>query len=130
MNIIFMAHSGVRWLILLVAVIAVVKFASGWRRGGAFTSLDRGLSTGFSGLMDLQALLGLIVLFGLSSGGFPAYRLEHGVTMILAVIVGHLPARWKKAAPALRFRNSLLCIVGALLLVLAGIARLPGGFTR
>ena len=129
MNIILMAHSGVRWLILLVAVIAVVKFAIGWRRGGEFTKVDSGLSAGFSGLMDLQALLGLIVLFGLG-GGFPAYRLEHAVTMILAVIVGHLPARWKKAAPALRFRNSLLCIVGALLLVLAGIARLPGGFTR
>ncbi len=123
-------HSIVRWLILLVAIIAVVKFAIGWRRGSEFTKMDNGLSAGFSGLMDLQALLGLIVLFGLSSGGFPAYRLEHGITMLLAVVVGHLPARWKKALPALRFRNSLLCIVGALLLVLAGIARLPGGFTR
>lgn len=123
-------HSIVRWLILLVAVAAVTKFALGWRRGGEFTGLDRGLSTGFSGLMDLQALLGLIVLVGLSSSGFPSYRIEHAVTMLLAVIVGHLPARWKQAAPSLRFRNSLLCIVGALLLVLAGIARLPGGFTR
>lgn len=128
MNFILMAHSGLRWLILLIAIVAVIKFAIGWLRGGAFTGLDRGLSVGFSGLMDLQALLGVILLFGL--GGFPSYRLEHLTTMLLAVIVGHLPARWKNAPPALRFRNSLLCIVIALLLVLAGIARLPGGFTR
>jgi len=85
---------------------------------------------GFSGLMDLQALLGVILLFGLSSGGFPGYRMEHLTTMLLAVIVGHLPMRWKNAPPALRFRNGLFCILGALLLVLVGIARLPGGFAR
>ena len=83
MDLVLMLHSMVRWLVLLAAVAAIVKFAVGWRRGGAFSGLDRGLSLGFSGLLDLQALLGLIVLIGggLAGAGFPRYRLEHAVTM-------------------------------------------------
>ena len=132
MDLVLMLHSLVRWLVLLSAVAAIVKFAVGWLRGGAFSGLDRGLSLGFSGLLDLQALLGLIVLIGggLAGAGFPRYRLEHAVLMLAAVVVGHLPSRWKQAPPAIRFRNALLCVLGALLLVIAGIAVLPGGLSR
>ena len=49
MNILFMAHSGLRWLILIVALIAVIKFLVGWLRGGSFKGMDRGLMAGFSG---------------------------------------------------------------------------------
>lgn len=124
-------HSYLRWLIVIVAVTAIVKFAIGWLRGGAFKGMDRGLASGFAGLMDLQVLLGLIILIGLGGGeGYPMVRIEHGVTMILAAVVGHLPARWKKAADDVRFRNTLFCILGALLLVFVGVMRLPGGWNR
>lgn len=124
-------HSYLRWLIVIVAITAIVKFAIGWLRGGAFKGMDRGLASGFAGLMDLQVLLGLIILIGLGgSEGYPMVRIEHGVTMILAAIVGHLPARWKKAADDIRFRNTLFCILGALLLVFVGVMRLPGGWNR
>ena len=46
MNILLMAHSGLRWLILLVAVIAIIKFAVGWRTGSAFKGMDRGTHGG------------------------------------------------------------------------------------
>lgn len=134
MNALLDIHSIIRWLILLIAFIAVVKFAIGWLRGGAFKGMDRGLTTAFSGMMDLQALLGLILLLGLgfseSGGGFTRHRLEHAFVMILAAVVGHLPARWKKAADNIRFRNALFCILGALLLVYIGVTTLPGGWTR
>ena len=134
MNIIFIAHSHLRWLVLLVAAAAVIKFAIGWLRGGAFKGMDRGLAAGFSGAMDLQATLGLINLlwlgFSADGGGFTRYRLEHAFIMILAAVLGHLPARWKKAADGIRFRNTLFCILGALLLVYIGVAALPGGWAR
>lgn len=124
-------HSYLRWLIVIVAVTVIVKFAIGWLRGGAFKGMDRGLASGFAGLMDLQVLLGLIILIGLGGGeGYPMVRIEHGVTMILAAVVGHLPARWKNAADDIRFRNTLFCILGALLLVFVGVMRLPGGWNR
>ncbi|MDP1713895.1 MAG: hypothetical protein Q8L41_04040 [Anaerolineales bacterium] len=132
MNFLLVSHSTMRWLVLLVAVIAAVKFAIGWLRGGEFKGMDRGLAAGFGGLLDLQATLGLILLIwaGLTGAGFPMVRIEHASTMVLAVVVGHLPARWKKAEDQIRFRNTLFCILGALLLVYVGVMRLPGGWNR
>lgn len=121
-------HSWVRWAIVLVAVVAVVKFALGWLRKQEFKAMDRGLASGFSGLMDLQMLLGLIVLFGagFTGAGFPMYRVEHAITMTLAVVAGHTPALWRKAPDAVRFRNTLFAILVSLALVYVAVAALPG----
>ena len=50
--------------------------------------------------------------------------------MILAAVVAHLSARWKNADDKTRFRNNLFTIIASLILVLVGIASLPGGFSR
>lgn len=127
-GIILMIHSIVRWLILIVALAAIVKFALGLAQKRAYDKMSNGLMAGFSGLMDLQALLGIIVLLwdGFAGVGFPMYRIEHAITLLLAVVVAHLPARWKKAADNVRYRNGLLAILGSLLLVVLGIMVLPG----
>jgi len=131
MDILLVIHSHTRWLILLVALVAIVKFAIGWLRGGTFKGIDRGLAAGFSGLMDLQATIGLIYLIWTSVVGVPftPNRIEHLTTMIIAAVLGHLPMRWKNAPDNIRFRNTLFCIVGALLLVFLGVVRLRGGWT-
>lgn len=131
MDILLVIHSHTRWLILLVAILAIVKFAVGWLRGSAFKGMDRGLAAGFSGLMDLQATIGLIFLIWTSVVGVPftPNRMEHATTMIIAAVLGHLPARWKNSPDAIRFRNTLFCIVGALVLVFMGVVRLRGGWT-
>ncbi len=132
MNILLMIHSILRWFILLVAAVAVIKFALGWLQGGEFKGMDRGLSSAFSGLMDLQVTLGLIFLLwsGFAGVGFPAFRIEHGVTMLFAALVGHLPMRWKNTDSKRRFRNTLFAILGSILLVIVGISLLPGGMSR
>lgn len=132
MNILFMAHSGLRWLVLLVALIAIVKFLLGWLTRSSFKGMDRGLMAGYSGLLDLQSTLGIILLLwnGFTGAGFPRYRLEHGLIMIVAAVVAHLSSRWKNAEDAIRFRNNLFLIVASLVLVLIGIAVLPGGLSR
>lgn len=130
MGFVLMLHSLLRWAIVLVAVIAVLRFAASWLRGGAFGRLDRGLMTGFSGLMDLQALLGLIYLFwsGLSGDGFPAYRILHAFIMIVAVAVAHMGARSSGSPDAIRYRNALLSVVVSLALIVVGVAILPQGW--
>ena len=131
MDFLFTLHSHTRWLILLVAVAAIDKLAIGWLRGGAFKGMDRGLAAGFSGLMDLQATLGLIFLIWTSIAGVPfaPNRIEHLTTMLIAAAVAHLPAMWKKSADNIRFRNTLFCIIGSLALVFMGVWRLRGGWT-
>jgi len=128
MQFLLMLHSIVRWIIVLAALVAIVKFALCWLRGGAFKGMDRGLMAGFSGLMDLQAALGTVYLIwdGLAGAGFPAYRIEHGIAMILAAVPAHFHVRWKKADERIRFRNNLFVVVGVIVLVFIGVAPLPG----
>lgn len=126
MNVVLTLHSTVRWLILVIALIALVKFAMGWLQKQEFKAMDRGLMSGFTGLIDLQLLMGFILLFGLG-GGFPRQRMEHAVTMIIVMIIAHLPARWRKSPDDnLKFRNNLAVIVVTLVLIVAGISVLPG----
>jgi hypothetical protein len=127
MNLLITIHSHNRWLIVLVAAAAILKFAWGWLKGGSFKKIDRILASAFSGLMDLQALLGLIYFFLV---GFSVIRIEHATTMFIAAVVAHLPARWKKSGGATRFRNTLFAILFSLLLVYVGVMRLPGGWNR
>jgi hypothetical protein len=85
-----------------------------------------GLVSAFAGLMDTQLLLGLMFFLwnGLAGAGFPRQRWEHLVIMLAAVIVAHLPAMWKKAESQKRLRNTLLAVVGSLVLVVLGVSML------
>ena len=132
MNILLMAHSGLRWLILVVAVIAILKYLMGWLSRGQFKGMDRGLMSGYTGLMDLQVMLGIILLLwtGFTGIGFPLYRIEHAVIMILAAVAAHLSARWRNADDTIRFRNNLFVLLASIVLVVIGITVLPGGLTR
>jgi len=130
MSFLLTLHSHTRWLVALAGLAAILKLGWGMYKGGAFGKLDRALAAAFSGLMDLQATLGLVFLLwsGFAGAGFPPARIEHATTMILAVVLGHLPARWKNAPSATRFRNTLFCILGALAFIYLGVTRLRGGW--
>ena len=130
MAILLTIHSIVRWVIVLLAFVAIIKFGIGAFSSGTFKSMDRGLSSGFSGLMDLQVLLGLIYFLwnGFATSTWPAYRFEHMSVMLVAAVVAHLPARWKNAPDKMRFRNALLAVLFALFFVYVGVSLLPKGW--
>jgi len=119
-------HSIVRWLVILVALAAIVKLTVGLLKKQDFDTMIGGLVSAFGGLMDTQLLLGLLffVWNGLAGAGFPRQRWEHLVIMLVAVVVAHLPAMWKKAGTQVRLRNTLLAVIGSLLLVVLGVSLL------
>lgn len=123
MGIVFMFHSLLRWLILMVALLAIVKHVIGLAQNQPYDKLSRVLMAIFGGTMDLQMLLGIIAI---TTGLSPMYRIEHAVTMILAVVVAHLPAAWKKKDDRVRYRNGLLVLISVIVLIVLGIAVLPG----
>ncbi|HEU5090617.1 MAG TPA: hypothetical protein VFT99_24355 [Roseiflexaceae bacterium] len=129
MGLLLMAHSLIRWLVVAVALLAAIVCAIAWMRKPE-TTRDRAVMSAFLGVLDLQALLGLALLLwsGFAGTGFPMYRIEHGMTLLIAVAVAHLSARWKRAPSAIRARNNLLTIMGVCVLVFAGISRLPQGW--
>ena len=121
-------HSILRWGIVIIAVLAIIKFAIGWANKSSFKGMDRGLSAGFSGLMDAQVLLGFIYFLwsGFAGDGFPGYRWLHMIIMILAAALAHVPARLKSLTDKLRFQYSLFAILGALVLVFVGVMLVAG----
>lgn len=129
MEIILTLHSIARWLAVVVGLIALIKFLVSWLRRSRFQAMDRGLMSGFVGLLDLQLLLGLILFILMwVNTGLVRYRAEHAIVMFLAVALGHLSARWRTADDTTKFRNYTLVILGVFILVFAGIAVLPQGW--
>lgn len=119
-------HSINRWIIVLIGVIAAIKFLLGWLRKTTYRPIDRGLMSGYTGLLDLQLLLGIILLLG---GGLAQYRVEHAVTMIIAIALAHLSRVWRDKGDSIKFRNNFFAIILGLLLIFAGVSILPKGWT-
>lgn len=126
-NILLQAHSGVRWLVVVVTLIALVWMIIGLLQKRAYDQGAKRIMLAFSGVITLQWLLGLIVFLVMNSFSV-GYRWEHAVTMTLATGVAHMHQRWKKAEDRVRYRNSLLIILIVLMLVFIGVARLPQGW--
>ena len=59
-------HSILRWVVLIVAIVAVVRALVGWLGKREWTALDDTLGIMLSGSMDLQVLLGIILYIFLS----------------------------------------------------------------
>ena len=128
MEFVLTVHSIVRWLVVIVAVITVVRCALVMAGKAQSSGMDRGLMSGYTGLLDLNVLLGLILIVGL---GFTTQRIEHAVTNIIGVVVAHFFAqRAKKMEDAtLKARANLLGVVISLLIIVVGVA-LIGGWAR
>lgn len=121
-------HGEIRWLVAIVAVVVILKFLYGWLGRRTYASMDRTLLLVYTILLDINVLLGLVLL--LFNGGFSGPRIEHATTMLLAVIAAHMTAMWRRSTnSATKYRNQLLMVALSLLLVLFGVIRLRGGFT-
>lgn len=134
MGLVLMLHSIVRWVIVLVAVVGVARYALILMARASGGRMDRGLMSGYTGLMDLNALLGIIYLVwsGIATAvWFPLQRVEHMVTNLVAVAVAHIFAsRGRRAADDQAMaRSNLLGLVLSLLLVVIAVAAI-GGWSR
>lgn len=118
------AHWLLPWLILVIGLYTVIRFARGYMNDKVFTPTDQRLITTFSGLMDLQGTLGLIFFLGTGFAGigFPLDRILHGTIMLIAVVIPHFPSRWKTANDQTRFVNNFFVVLSSFLLMLFGLA--------
>lgn len=88
MSILLGIHSIIRWLILALGVAGILRAVWGTLRQLPYERIDNILGPAFTGLLDLNALIGLILFAVLwNGGGRPS--LMHPVTMVLAVAAAH-----------------------------------------
>ena len=119
-NILFHAHSGLRYLVLLAGLLSLAFSLTaalrrkGWNRPGrVFLSI-------FVGVMDLQVLTGLVLVF--VRVFYPALW-GHLTLMVLAAVAGHVALAMNKRRPPER-QSHWVAVAGsgvALILIIGGI---------
>lgn len=125
-SIVITIHSLNRWLILITGIVAAIKFLIGWLGNRDYQPLDRALMSGYTGLLDLQLLLGILLLI---TRGVEGYQIEHAITMLTAIVLAHLSRIWRNREAKTKFRNNFIVIVVGLILITAGVAILPIGWS-
>ena len=130
-EILLKAHSGIRWLVLVLLVVTIVKLAITWMSGGVYGKGERTLSKISVGLLDLMFLLGLSMIITLwtATGTPDRVILEHAGINLVAIILAHVAGRPRGATDPLRARNGMFFFLLSILLIVVAILRLPPGFT-
>ncbi len=129
-------HNILRWLVLLAGAYLLYRSLSGLR-SRIYAPTDRRYGQIYTGLMDLQLLLGILLMFisplvqsglgnlgaAMKSSQVRFFIAEHWVLMLLAVVLAHVgSSRVRKAADALqKHRQALLWYSLSMALVLLAI---------
>lgn len=131
-------HNILRWVVLILLVLALVRAYWGWFGKREWTSTDRKVGIFYSVSLDVQLLLGLILYFVLSpiakvvfsdigtamaNSELRFFVLEHILMMILAVIFAHVGVATAKRAeePLIRHRRTAIWFSLSLITILLGI---------
>jgi hypothetical protein len=124
MNILFHAHSGLRYLVLLVGLAALVYFLSGLATKRPVDKGVRILGAAFTGLLDLQVLLGLIMV---AMGRFYPQLIGHIVMMVLAAVETHVLMVMNRKRSNPGYLLPLIAVAVALALIAGGIMAIGRG---
>jgi uncharacterized membrane protein YphA (DoxX/SURF4 family) len=116
MDFLFSAHSGVRYLVLLSGLIALLWFIWGKAAGRPFTRPAPALLAIFLRILDIQVLLGLALLIG---GHRPPGIWGHVALMLSAMAFVHVIDKRRRRTTG--YGLPLLGVAGALALIVVGI---------
>lgn len=129
-RILFEAHSGWRYIVILVGIAAFVKLLIGLIGNGRWSRLDQQLGAAFPIVLDIQLLLGIVlwIVEQRWTGADALRSWEHPVTMILVVAAAHITWTRVKANPvdAAKYRTGVIGYAIAGILLTIGILRITG----
>ncbi len=131
-------HSYLRWVVVALGLVVLVRSLSGWRTNRAWEPADNRAQVSFVSALDIQMLVGLVMYFALSpvTAAFLAgpkaamkdpqlrfFGVEHQFAMLLGVIVVHaFRSIGKKKVDRARHRFTA---IGVLVWVVLVIAAMP-----
>jgi heme A synthase len=120
MEMLFMAHSGLRYLVLLAGIAALVYFAyAGFANKGS-QKAGRIMGSVFCGLLDLQIVLGILLV---AMGLFYGALMGHLFMMIFAAVAAHAAMVFgrNQADESRGNKIRLMGVLLALVLIVGGI---------
>lgn len=132
------AHSGLRWLVLILIVVSIALAFVGWIKKREWTKTDQTSSLFLMIFMDIQFLVGIVLYlflspmtkaafndFGAAMGNSALrfYAVEHILMMVIALALVHIGrAKTKKdIAPWKKHRVAAIFYTISLLVILAAI---------
>lgn len=135
-------HSWLRWVVLIVGLIALARAIAGWAGTRPWTTGDDSIGAAFVGTLDLQMLLGLLLYAWLSPITWTAWSdlglamrtptlrfwvVEHAFGMLVAIAVAHIGrTRLRRAESDARRHRTAALSIGIALLVIAITIPWPG----
>jgi hypothetical protein len=137
-NILLLSHSWLRWVVLILAVLAIYRNFDGFSSGRKWTTTDKKFNTFFIASLHLQLVIGLVLYSGVSpimadifanmgaamkNKEYRFWGIEHIAGMIIGVLVaqiGSIKAK-KQASDAGKFRTAFFWFLAAIILILAMI---------
>ncbi len=125
---VLMAHSGWRYVVLIMLVITLLKMLVGWLGKARWTSLDARLLLALRVVVNIQVVLGLLLYILLQFWTNMRFTGEHVVLALLAVGgVEFAAARAKKAADSnSKFKWAAIGLIVAFALIFVAL-RIVGG---
>jgi hypothetical protein len=130
-------HNVWRWVVLVMAILAVVTAFLGWFGKRQWSERDRKIGSYMGIVMDIQLLLGLLLYIfgeygirGLGKGmefvranwDYMFFGLEHILVMVLAVVFAHLGSILPKKVEdsTAKYRRAATWFTLMLLLIIVG----------
>jgi hypothetical protein len=132
-------HSGLRWVVLILALLAIIKALMGMQKKSAFTNADNKISLVLISFMDIQLIIGLVLyIFGpmglkniqnmgmgevMKNSYTRFFAMEHLIGMLIAIVVFHIGRSKSKKAidDASKHKKAFVYYLIGLIIILASI---------
>jgi len=130
------AHSGLRWLLFLFLVFAIVKAFAGWLGKKEYQKTDNIIALALLSFTHLMAIIGIVLYFispnvkplkeAMSDTSFRFWSMEHGLLMLIAIVlitVGRVQSK-KATTDFLKHKKGAIFYTIAFVIILwAGIIK-------
>lgn len=130
------AHSGLRWLVLIFLVLAIIKSFAGWFGKKDFNKSDNLIALLLLSFTHTQMIVGIILYFisskvvaigdAMKDSVLRFWAMEHGITMLIAIAlitIGRVKSK-KAETSELKFKKGAIFYTIALVLILwAGLIK-------
>lgn len=129
-KILYLAHSGLRWVALLLVALTILIAVAALIRGGNGSRFSKIIVSSTVGTLDLMFLLGatMLVTVWINVGEPGGFRLEHGLINLVAIGLAHAGARNAPPSNPARARKLLIFFLLSAGLIVGAILRLPQKF--
>jgi phosphoglycerol transferase MdoB-like AlkP superfamily enzyme len=124
MNVLYAAHSGLRYLVVLAGLLALVVFLLGQVQKQPFGRFPRVLGTAYAGLVHLQVTLGLTMA---ALGRWYPALIGHLAMMLLAAVGLQVALSMNKKRPSPGFLLPLVAVAVSLALIAGGVMAIGRG---